>query len=70
MINITYDLYLKAIELGLNPKPDSNVTGDVCKGVKCNKCFMKPNYDCTGFYLKASKTYYPVLVKENPEYLL
>ena len=40
-MTITYELYLKAIELGLNPKPELNVTGDVCKGVSCYKCFCK-----------------------------
>jgi hypothetical protein len=70
MSNITYELYLEAIELGLNPKPELNITGDVCKGVNCNKCFLKPDYDCTGYYLKASKIYYPILIKESPEYLL
>jgi hypothetical protein len=70
MSDITYEMYLEAVKLGLNPKPELNVTGDVCKGVNCNKCFLKPDYDCTGYYLKASKIHYPTLLTQNPELAL
>jgi hypothetical protein len=70
MTDITYELYLEAIKLGLNPKPELNETGDVCKGVYCNNCFLKSSHNCTGYYLKAAKTYYPILLTQNPELAL
>ena len=71
-MTITYEVYLDCLKIGLVANPKKILSaGDVCSGVDCGICpVYTPKESCWDRYLTASKKYYPVALKENPEALL
>ncbi len=78
MIELTYELYLKAISHGVTPNPENVVSiEDKCKNVAiCEDCpfDLASEYQCIVEIIDNPQSlidsYYQRALKNNPEYLL
>ena len=71
-MNITYEIYLDCLRIGLKPNPKKIATSnDICPGIQCDSCPVhNTQNDCSSSYLTASEKFYPKMLTQNPEYLL